>query len=316
MTHLLLEPSLLDSLAGKVAVLTGGATGIGHSTVQQLCKYGAKVIFGDILEEPSRQLESELSPNVHFVKCDASSYSDQLGLFKSAHDKFGRVDIVIANAGISITKDIFDPAEDITQEPSMKEIDINTKGAIFSARIGMHYLRQAGGGDLVLVSSIAGFKECGGAGHLHGQQAWRDWGDAGPSFDRDPAEYQGECHFKFLIVYCLSNFNDCLGTRMVLGIEKGWYERGLPVNEPEDVGRAILICATANRGTDGLTHQGARLPFAGKIVYVSGGESYEIEDGIQKLEPNWLGKENSQILEKGQEYLASDSTSWDESKLS
>jgi Short-chain alcohol dehydrogenase of unknown specificity len=44
----------------------------------------------------------------------------------------------------------------------MKEIDINTKGSLFSARIGMHYLRLAGGGDLVLVSSIAGFKECGG----------------------------------------------------------------------------------------------------------------------------------------------------------
>lgn len=103
---------------------------------------------------------------------------------------------------------------------------------------------------------------------------------------------------------------------MVLGIEKGWHERGLPVNEPEDVARAILICATANRGSGGLTHQGTRLPFAGKIVYVSGGESYEIEDAIQSLEPAWLGKENSQVLEKGQEYLASDSTSWDESKLS
>jgi hypothetical protein len=103
---------------------------------------------------------------------------------------------------------------------------------------------------------------------------------------------------------------------LVLGIQKGWYERGLPVNEPEDVGRAILICTTANRGSNGLTHQGARLPFAGKIVYVAGGESYEIEDGIQSLEPAWLGKENSQVLEKGQEYLASDSTSWDESKLS
>lgn len=119
-------------------------------------------MFGDVLEEPSRQLESELSPNAHFVKCDASSYSDQLALFKSAHEKYGKVDIVVANAGISIPKDIFDPAEDIMQEPSMKEIDINTKGVIFSARIGMHYLRQAGEGDLVLVSSIAGFKECGG----------------------------------------------------------------------------------------------------------------------------------------------------------
>ncbi|KAJ6134078.1 NAD(P)-binding protein [Penicillium sp. IBT 18751x] len=305
MTHLLLEPSLLQSLAGKVAVLTGGATGIGHSTVQQLCKYGAKVAFGDILEEPSRQLESELSPNAHFVKCDASSYSDQLALFKSAHDKFGRVDIVIANAGISITKDVFDPAEDITQEPSMKEIDINTKGAIFSARIGMHYLRQAGGGDLVLVSSIAGFKECGGLVTYTASKHGVIGVMRGLHLTATPQNIRVNVVCPWMT-----------RTRMVLGIEKGWYERGLPVNEPEDVGRAILICATANRGTDGLTHQGARLPFAGKIVYVSGGESYEIEDALQKLEPNWLGEENSKVLEKGQEYLASDSTSWDESKLS
>lgn len=102
---------------------------------------------------------------------------------------------------------------------------------------------------------------------------------------------------------------------MVLGIEKGWYERGLPVNEPEDVARSILICATANRGREGLTHHGACLPFAGKIVYVAGGESYEIEDRLQSLEPSWLGEENSRVLAKGQEYLASNETSWDETKL-
>lgn len=101
---------------------------------------------------------------------------------------------------------------------------------------------------------------------------------------------------------------------MVLGIEKGWYERGLPVNEPEDVGRAILICATANRGSGGSTHGGVRLPFAGKMVYVAGGESYEIEDAMQRLEPQWLGEENSRVLALGQEYLASEETSWDASK--
>lgn len=86
------------------------------------------------------------------------------------------------------------------------------------------------------------------------------------------------------------------------------------MNEPEDVGKAILICATANRGSDGSTHGGARLPFAGKIVYVAGGESYEIEDELQRLEPTWLGEENSKVLEKGQAYLASEGTSWDTSK--
>lgn len=65
-------------------------------------------------------------------------------------------------------KDIFEATSDISIEPSMKEIAVNLNGAIFTARIGMHYLRKnksrggKGGGDLVLVSSIAGFKECGG----------------------------------------------------------------------------------------------------------------------------------------------------------
>lgn len=111
--------------------------------------------------EPALDLERELGPNVRFIKCDSSSYSDQLHLFKSAYEAHGRVDIVVANAGISIPKDIFAPEADVNVEPSMKEIDVNTIGALFSARIGMHFLRVSGGGDLVLVSSIAGFKECG-----------------------------------------------------------------------------------------------------------------------------------------------------------
>jgi len=102
-------------------------------------------------------------------------------------------------------------------------------------------------------------------------------------------------------------------TRLVKGIEKGWHELNLPENEPEDVARSIIICATANRGEGKQTHGGAKLPFAGKIVWVGGGESYEIEDNLQALEPQWLGKENSAVLAKGQEYLHS-GASWDASK--
>lgn len=123
---------------------------------------GAKVVFGDVSDEPARELESRLGPSVRYVHCDTSSYSDQLELFATAESAFGRVDIVVANAGIANHKDIFAPDQDITKEPSMLEIDVNLKGVIFTARIGMHYLRKIGGGDLVLVSSIAGFKESGG----------------------------------------------------------------------------------------------------------------------------------------------------------
>ncbi|KAJ5690381.1 NAD(P)-binding protein [Penicillium macrosclerotiorum] len=303
MTHLRLDTSLLSTLEGKVVVLTGGATGIGRATIQQLCVNNSRIVFGDVVEDLSKTLEADLGPSVQFVKCDSSSYSDQLKLFKVAFEKYGRIDIVIANAGISIHKDIFDPNADINQEPSMKEVDINLVGSIFSTRIGMHYLRKSGGGDLVLVSSIAGFKECGGLVTYTASKH----GVVGIMRGLHLTATLENIRVNVICPWMTR-------TRLVLGIEKGWYERGLPVNEPEDVSRSILICATANRGSNGKTHTGVSLPFAGKIVYVAGGEGYEIEDKIKNLEPAWLGEDNSKILDKGQEYLASEETSWDVSK--
>jgi hypothetical protein len=99
---------------------------------------------------------------------------------------------------------------------------------------------------------------------------------------------------------------------MVKGIERGWKKEGLPENEPEDVGKAIILCATANRG-DGK-HEGAVTPFAGKLVWVAGGESYEIEDNLQRLEPEWLGKKNAEVLKRGQDFLMAEGTSWDTAK--
>jgi hypothetical protein len=102
---------------------------------------------------------------------------------------------------------------------------------------------------------------------------------------------------------------------MVTGIEIGWAKLGLPENRPEDVARAMAICATANRSPhDRVRHGNAAAPFTGKIVWVAGGQSYEIEDRIQALEPQWLGEENSKVLARGQAFLADDSTSWDAEK--
>lgn len=114
--------------------------------------------------DAGRELATRLGPGVRFLPCDSSSYTDQLALFREAEQAFGGVDIVVANSGIANHKDIFDPSCDINVEPSMKEIDVNLKGALYSTRIGLHYLRQRNGGDVVLVSSISGFKECVGLG--------------------------------------------------------------------------------------------------------------------------------------------------------
>ncbi|KAJ4345461.1 uncharacterized protein N0V89_011592 [Didymosphaeria variabile] len=291
MVHVQFNPELLSTLKEKVVVLTGGATGIGRSAVTQfvgkhrLTRYrrydyadyateaGCKVVFGDVNEAAARELKSTLGDSVRFQHCDTSSYQSQLDLFTLAETTYGQVDVVVANAGVANHKDVFDPNSDISVEPSMMEVDINLKGAIFTARIGMHYLRKIGGGDLILVSSIAGFKECGGL-----------------------APYTAK-------------------TKLVKGIEAGWRELGLPENEAEDVARSIVLCASANRSEEGKTHPGAKMPFAGKILWIAGGQAYEIEDAIQDLEPQWLGEENSKVLAKGQAFLASQGTSWDAEKL-
>lgn len=91
---------------------------------------------------------------------------------------------------------------------------------------------------------------------------------------------------------------------MAKPLEEGWMKNKLPSNEASDIAETIAICATANRGDGSFLHKGVELPFAGKIVWVGGGKSYEIEDRIQALEPQWLGRENSSVLARGQEYLA------------
>ncbi|KAL1966345.1 hypothetical protein VTN77DRAFT_4487 [Rasamsonia byssochlamydoides] len=306
-----LEPSLLETLRDRVVVLTGGAIGIGRSAVEQFHAAGAKVVFGDIQDEPGQDLESQLGrARVRYVHCDTTSYADQLHLFDTAEKEFGRVDVVVSNAAIAIHKDVFVPEADVTVEPSMKEIDVNLKGALFTARIGMHYLRkdktpEGPGGDLVLVSSIAGFKESGGLVTYTASKH----GVLGILRGLRVTALPENIRINAICPWMTK-------TRMVRGIEKGWYENNLPTNEPADVARAIVICATANRSPDKTTiHPGARLPFAGKILWVGGGKAYEIEDRLQELEPEWLGKENSAVLARGQAFLASEGTSWDVEKL-
>lgn len=120
------------------------------------------MVFGDVSDGPAQELASKLGPSVRYLHCDTAQYVDQLALFKTAENEFGRVDIVVANAGTVQHQDSFAADQDINEEPSLLEIDVNLKGVLFTARIGQHYLRKVGGGDLVLVSSTAGFKDAKG----------------------------------------------------------------------------------------------------------------------------------------------------------
>jgi len=293
MTHLEVDNTLLSTLDDKVVVLTGGATGIGKAAVEQFASYGAKVVFGDVNDKLSEELTSRLGSAVSYVHCDASSYHDQLALFAKAEQLHGRVDVVVANAGVVVTENMFGPGSDWSQEPNMNEVEINLKGVMYTTRIGLAYLRKVGGGDIVLTSSIAGFKESGGLASYTASKH----GVVGIIRGLNLTAIRENIRVNVVCPWMTKS-------PMADWFADDWCGLGLPSNEAADVATAILICATANRGQSGQTHKNAVFPFAGKIVWVGGGRSYEIEDRLQGLESQWLGEDNSEVLKKGQEFLA------------
>lgn len=85
-------------------------------------------------------------------------------------------------------------------------------------------------------------------------------------------------------------------TIMTAGIREEWIKEGLPVNTPEAVGRLIVEVAADGRSN-------------GKAVFVEGGRGWDIEEGINRTEEQWLGEKVARMLNKGQEVLG-DGTDW------
>ena len=169
------HPSDSSSLKDKVVVLTGGALGVGAAIVRILYAAGAHVFFGDVLDEPGRALEKELSTGSNTVKylhCDVTSYDQNLNLFDTAYKQHDQIDHAIAIAGLGEQGNMFDAGltlESVKEEPrkSMSIVDVNLKGPLYFSRIASVYLRQQDSKkassindkSLTLVSSVAGFRE-------------------------------------------------------------------------------------------------------------------------------------------------------------
>jgi len=94
-----LAPSASFRLENQVAVVTGGARGIGAGIVRRFVQAGARVVFSDLLNEEGKGFEEELGKNVAFYRADAASASDSEALVEFAVERFGRLDCVVNNAG-------------------------------------------------------------------------------------------------------------------------------------------------------------------------------------------------------------------------
>ena len=143
-------------LAGKVALITGGASGMGQSEATIFAREGASVVVGDVLEFEGRQVAEKIAAGggqARFVKLDVTNEDDWQAAVKSVVTAFGKLDILVNNAGISGT---FDPDTTSTSAWDML-MNVNAKGVFLGMKHAVPAMREAGGGAIVNISSISGF---------------------------------------------------------------------------------------------------------------------------------------------------------------
>ena len=142
-------------LENKVAFISGGARGMGAVEARLFTGEGAKVVIGDVLEEEGRRTEAEINEaggECVFVHLDVTSEDSWRTAIAETVSRFGKLDILVNNAGIYRT----DTVENTSTEQWDQVMDINVKGLFLGTKAAIPELRNAGGGSIINMSSVAG----------------------------------------------------------------------------------------------------------------------------------------------------------------
>ncbi|BBX37263.1 short-chain dehydrogenase/reductase SDR [Mycolicibacterium mageritense DSM 44476 = CIP 104973] len=145
---------------GKVALISGGARGMGAEHARALVAEGAKVVIGDILDDEGKTLATELGDSARYVHLDVTDAEQWAAAVATATDEFGLLNVLVNNAGIVALGQIgkFDMAQ------WQKVIDVNLTGTFLGMQACVKAMKAAGGGSIVNVSSIEGLR---GAAMVH-----------------------------------------------------------------------------------------------------------------------------------------------------
>jgi NAD(P)-dependent dehydrogenase (short-subunit alcohol dehydrogenase family) len=264
--------------------VTGGSSGIGQGIVHYLTKRGVKVLIGD-LQPPTETIDGPV-----FHKTDASDWGELLALFKRAVELFGRIDIVVPNAGIGDRGDFHDltDANGDPVKPEFACLKLTLVGQMYTVKLAMHYMRkqQPQGGVIVSTVSRSGY-DCQGipvyAASKHGMIGlMRGLRSHTPTWN-------------IRINSIAPHITDTAATRRVPNLISDLQRVGIPVSTVEETARAAAFLAAHDE-------------YNGATISIMGSEYRELESGIENHKRDIVGNdprfdptpEQQQLLGKSQ----------------
>ncbi|HEY8691470.1 MAG TPA: SDR family NAD(P)-dependent oxidoreductase [Chloroflexota bacterium] len=143
-------------LSGKVAVVTGAASGIGRETARLFAAEGARVFLADVQTEAGGEAAKDIRGHggqAHFVACDVSQTANVRRLMETVRRECGRLDVLFANAGIGGFGTFLDR---ISEERWQRLLDVDLSGPFLCLKYGIPLLIESGGGSVILTASIGG----------------------------------------------------------------------------------------------------------------------------------------------------------------
>ncbi|API58723.1 3-alpha-hydroxysteroid dehydrogenase [Tardibacter chloracetimidivorans] len=138
--------------SGKVAVITGGARGMGAAFARRLVEEGASVVLTDVLSDEGLATAEALGDHAHFIAHDVTQADQWAKVVEVAERRFGPISVLVNNAGIAA----YGPIEDTSEVEFRRIVDINMVSIFLGTKAVIPSMRRAGGGAIINISSAAG----------------------------------------------------------------------------------------------------------------------------------------------------------------
>lgn len=235
-------------MEGKVALVTGGASGVGRATVESFVKEGARVVLTDLNVEAGEALAAALGGKALFMRHDATSADDWDAVMAMVRERFGRLDVLVNNAGILLKGSI----EDATLDDWQRLMRVNADSVFLGCKAGVEMMKTSGG-SIINMSSIAG---------IAAKDDYAAYGASKAAIAGLTRAVAAHCRKARYRIRCNSIHPDGVMTPMTAGS----YPKGVdparftidadPMNRaclPEDVAAAILFLAEdGSRAVNGI----------------------------------------------------------------